>query len=113
MELLAHDKFSAHECEEIFMVGLFSLVDVLFHVPLAQVLDRITLPSEVTDALLYNKGSYAAYLQLGVAIEEADQSQVDVLSAQLGLELHQVDNNQVEALKWVMQQLEEIYFRNQ
>jgi EAL and modified HD-GYP domain-containing signal transduction protein len=52
-----------------FLVGLFSLLDAVFRMPLADVLERVNLADEVKNALLERTGPYADALQVIEAYE--------------------------------------------
>lgn len=53
-----------HDAGTAFLVGLFSLLDAVFRVPLSDVLERINLAGEVKSALLDRQGPYADTLQV-------------------------------------------------
>jgi EAL and modified HD-GYP domain-containing signal transduction protein len=75
-ELVRQAVLRAHFCEELsrsipsqdrgtaFLVGLFSLLDAVFRMPLADVLERVNLADEVRSALLDRQGPYADALQV-------------------------------------------------
>ncbi|MBI3504204.1 MAG: HDOD domain-containing protein [Proteobacteria bacterium] len=52
-----------------FLVGLFSLLDAVFRIPLHEVLERINLSDDVKGALLDREGPYAGTLQAIEAYE--------------------------------------------
>lgn len=55
-EQLAGRALFAKARDEIFVAGLFSLLDLVMHMPMEQVLKQISLPAEITEAILANKG---------------------------------------------------------
>ncbi len=55
--------------DEMFICGLFSLLDHLLKTPFAQLLQAIPMPERVRQALVDGDGPYAPYLQLVRAIE--------------------------------------------
>ncbi len=55
--------------DEMFICGLFSLLDHLLKTPFAQLLQAIPMPERVRQALVDGSGPYAPYLQLLRAIE--------------------------------------------
>ncbi|WP_223247355.1 EAL and HDOD domain-containing protein [Sulfuriferula sp. AH1] len=102
-ELSAGDALSAGERDELFVAGIFSLLDILLQLPMAQVLQQISLPPLAEEALLHKRGKYAPYLELSIACEEFDQERISDLAAQLGLELAHVNAYHADALIWAEQ----------
>lgn len=99
-ELCASDSLAANERDELFIAGIFSLLDILLHMPMEKVLEQVSLPALVIEALLHKRGKYAPYLQLAIACEESDQDRTVALSSQIGLGLVQVTIYQTDALIW-------------
>lgn len=99
-ELLGQDKLPPAEREGLFIVGIFSLLDVLLNVPMEQALEQLQLPAPVVAALVRREGIYAPYLSLAVACEEADQDAIVEHATSCGLDAHEVNIAQVKALVW-------------
>lgn len=68
-ELLGQPFMSKTEAENLFVAGMFSLLDRLLGIPMAEVLSSIQLPDTVTEALLSRGGIYGPYLALAEACE--------------------------------------------
>ncbi|BCO27064.1 cyclic di-GMP phosphodiesterase CdgJ [Rhodoferax lithotrophicus] len=100
MELLAAELLSPEECDNAFVVGIFSLLDTMMGIPLAEALASISLPQTVTDALLYNKGLLAPFLQLTLACESADDTAFAETAMALQLTGDQVNWAHLQALAW-------------
>lgn len=99
-ELLGQDKLPPAEREGLFIVGIFSLLDVLLNVPMEQALEHLQLPDPVMAALARCEGVYAPFLALSVACEEADQEAIIKYAAACGLDANEVNTAQVKALVW-------------
>ncbi len=99
-ELLGQDKLSPVEREGLFIVGIFSLLDVLLNVPMEKALEQLQLPAPVMAALARREGVYAPFLALAVACEEADQEAIIENAAACGLDANEVNIAQVKALVW-------------
>lgn len=56
MELLTAELLPPEECDNAFVVGVFSLLDVMLGQPMEKALESIALPQPVIDALVHNKG---------------------------------------------------------
>ncbi|MDN8915731.1 hypothetical protein Q0O72_14075, partial [Staphylococcus aureus] len=57
------------EGENLFVAGMFSLLDRLLGLPMQEVLETIPLPDEVVAALLKREGKYGPFLALAEACE--------------------------------------------
>ncbi|MHB1590065.1 MAG: EAL and HDOD domain-containing protein [Sulfuricella sp.] len=99
-ELLGQGKLPLAEREGLFIVGIFSLLDVLLNVPMEQALEQLHLPDPVMAALARREGVYAPFLALSVACEEADQEVIIEYAAACGLDANEVNTAQVKALVW-------------
>ncbi len=99
-ELLGQGKLPPTEREGLFLVGIFSLLDVLLNVPMEQALEHLHLPGPVMAALARREGVYAPFLALSVACEEADQEAIIEYAAACGLDANEVNTAQVKALVW-------------
>jgi EAL and modified HD-GYP domain-containing signal transduction protein len=100
MELLAGELLPPEECDNAFVVGIFSLLDTMVGLPLAQVLESISLPQSVTDALLHGTGSLAPFLKLTLACEQVDDIAFADMTNALQLTDHQVNWAHLQALNW-------------
>lgn len=69
MEELSKSLQDSDAKDEMFICGLFSLLDHLLKAPFAQLLQAIPMPERVRQALVEDAGPYAAYLQLVRAME--------------------------------------------
>jgi len=100
MELLAAELLPQEECDNAFVVGIFSLLDTMVGLPLKQVLDAISLPQTVTDALLNGTGLLAPFLKLTLACENVDDAAFAEYTNALQLTDHQVNWAHLQALAW-------------
>ena len=102
-EQLAGRALFAKARDEIFVAGLFSLLDLVMHMPMEQVLKQISLPAEISEAILHGKGPYAPYLALAIACEEDDQSSIEALAKQIGREVADINGVHMDALLWAQE----------
>jgi EAL and modified HD-GYP domain-containing signal transduction protein len=100
MELLAAELLPVEECDNAFVVGIFSLLDTMVGLPLDQVLDAISLPQNVTNALLHGSGPLAPFLKLTLACEDVDDAAFAENALALQLTGHQVNWAHLQALAW-------------
>jgi EAL and modified HD-GYP domain-containing signal transduction protein len=100
LEMLGQEKHNRLECDELFLLGLLSLVDSLLGLPMSAVVARINLSPALTDVLLNSGGPLGRYLMLSIAVEKGHVQNVARLSEQLGYSLETIESASVEALGW-------------
>ena len=100
MELLTAELLPPEECDNAFVVGVFSLLDTMLGMPMAKVLESISLPESVVNALLRRSGLFAPFLELAVACETANDEAFARAADQLHLTNRQVNMAHLQALAW-------------
>jgi EAL and modified HD-GYP domain-containing signal transduction protein len=98
-ELLGQKFLARGEGENLFVAGMFSLLDRLLGLPMKEVLDTIPLPDEVVRALLTRGGMYGPYLALAEACE-LSSNLVASLAACLDISPEDVNKAHLSALAW-------------
>ena len=98
-ELLGVKALPRGEGENLFVAGMFSLLDRLLGLPMKEVLDTIQLPDEVVRALLTREGMYGPYLALAEACE-LNSNLVASLAKSLNIEPVDVNKAHLSALAW-------------
>ena len=87
--------------DQAFMVGALSLLDVLFGMPLPDLLMELNLADAVRSALLNGEGLLGRLLSIVRALEQNRFADVIALLAELPrLSLSQVNQAQIQALGW-------------
>jgi EAL and modified HD-GYP domain-containing signal transduction protein len=99
-ELLGQARFGARERDGLFIVGVFSLLDVLLNMPMVQAVERLRLSQEITEALTRHSGMYAPYLDLAIACEEADEEGIARIAETCGFDAKAVNQAHIQALLW-------------
>ena len=87
--------------EQAFMVGLFSLLGILFGEPLETLLARLSLPPATVGAVLRRERALGGMLN---AVEFGEQHKAEALRQQLdalGLDLMTYTQAQLEAHAWM------------
>lgn len=105
-EQLAGRALSAKARDEIFVAGLFSLLDVVMRMPMDKVLSQIPLPEEIAAAIQYRKGPYAPYLSLAIACEQDDAESLEAQAKEIGREVADINAVHMDALLWAQQMSE-------
>lgn len=84
LELLGQSRGESSP-EQLFVLGAFSLLDLLLDVPLDAALALTPLPAPVVDALISETGPWRPYLETALAIEAGEPDRLDRACAQLGV----------------------------
>jgi EAL and modified HD-GYP domain-containing signal transduction protein len=100
MELLATETMSPEECDNAFVVGIFSLLDTMLGMSMQSALASVTLPANVTNALLHRTGPLVPFLELTEACESGDDAAFARAAAVLGLNSNQINWAHLQALAW-------------
>ena len=69
MEEFAQNMSEREQRDEMFICGLFSLLDHMLKAPFEKLLESIPVPDRVRQALVDDSGPYQPYLQLVRALE--------------------------------------------
>ncbi|AMO49412.1 EAL and modified HD-GYP domain-containing signal transduction protein [Kosakonia oryzendophytica] len=99
-ELLAARTSANNAINDAFMVGLFSLLDVILGLPLDELLEQITVSPEVAKALQSHSGELYLYLRLARLYEQRIWKEANEVAAQLGLSNAMVSELMNQATKW-------------
>ncbi len=100
MELLASEVLPPEECDNAFVVGVFSLLDTMLGMSLEAALATLTLPDNVTQALLQHTGPLSPFLDLTIACETGDDAAFARTATALGLDSNQINWAHLQALTW-------------
>ena len=93
--------------EQGFMAGMFSLLGVLFGMPLAEALAPLAISNSVRDALLEREGELGALLALVESAERGDFTDVSARLASLQLDADSFNEAVLEAAAWMLEVVNE------
>lgn len=100
-ELLAQEsrRYKA-DAGELFLLGLFSLIDAILDTTMKQAMERLPLADAVKDALTLNQGPFSPILQGVIAYEQGRSEEcLQALNA-LNIEMPKVYESYLAALKF-------------
>jgi len=100
MELLAAELLPPEDCDNAFIVGVFSLLDTMLGISLDKALETVALPQPVVDALLNKTGVFWPFLELTIACETGDDAVFGRVANELQLSNRQVNWAHLQALDW-------------
>ncbi|MFO1330390.1 MAG: HDOD domain-containing protein [Rubrivivax sp.] len=97
-ELVKGSGGDAEMRSEVFICGVFSLLDRLLEQPFDELLRALPVPQRVQQALLEEDGPFAPYLQLAQAVEQASALDVREGAARLMITAAEVNRSLLAAL---------------
>lgn len=76
---------SAAETENLFTLGLFSLLDTMLQSPMEDILANLPLDDAVSAALLKKSGGYARWLDMAVSFEQGEWPELERILKELSI----------------------------
>lgn len=101
-ESLAHYNCEHHH-SEYFLVGMFSLIDVLLARPLKEILQQLPLSEEVVATIEGSDTPLQPYLQLVIALENMEVERIRQFARQIEVPAPDLLRMHYEATKWANQ----------
>jgi EAL and modified HD-GYP domain-containing signal transduction protein len=104
-ELLAEKSEQAPPPGTLFLLGMFSTLDALLRVPMAELLSRISLAPGIAEALLQRSGPYAVWLELVEGYLGGRWDAVMHAARDLGAPLAELPQLYGDSLQWASEQV--------
>ena len=86
--------------DELFVMGLFSLLDTMLGSPMDKVMDRLPIGRHVKDALIQQSGALAGFLKIAVAFERNQQKKIIHLIKELRINTENIGESYLAAVKY-------------
>lgn len=99
-ENLAESFELAMMAQELFIMGLFSALDIMLEKTMEEALNMVQVSKNVKDALLEGKGEFAPVLDFIKRYEDADWTEVSRLMVMGNMDMDKVYEAYLNALKW-------------
>ena len=90
----------SEQVDSAFMIGILSLVDVLFETPVEGIVRELRLNDEIAAALLNREGKLGALLALAETLEQANFGEVRHLTETSGIPVASLLAAQLDAFNW-------------
>ena len=101
METLVIQKgVQGDQAEAAFMTGILSLLDILYEVPMSEIVQSLHVTDEISDALLSRQGQLGLLLTLAEKVETTDFESVTPLLSKCNVTLDQLLSAQLESFNW-------------
>jgi EAL and modified HD-GYP domain-containing signal transduction protein len=92
-----------HESSDLFLMGLFSLMDAILEMPMANVLENVLPDQETKEVLLGGGNRLRPLYMLMLAVESGDWQSTNVLTNQFHLNENDIAEKYWQAMQWARQ----------
>lgn len=99
-EQMAANFEMATSTQELFLVGLFSVLDLILECPMKEALAKITVAKEISDALIEKKGRFAPVLDFIERYEAADWQAISRMAIVQNLDEQQIYDAYIHSARW-------------
>ncbi|MBO6015226.1 MAG: HDOD domain-containing protein [Lachnospiraceae bacterium] len=96
----------AAQSSDLFLTGLFSVLDVILEMPIADALQMVQVPKDVSDVLVEGKGKLAPVIDFLLQYERANWQEVSRQMVIYNLDEKDIYDAYMNALKWYADLLE-------
>jgi len=100
-ELLAEKAGYSERKAEVFLMGMFSLIDVLLQRPLDEILAQLPLALDLKKAMLTGEGRLGLLFQLILNYERGNWGKIEYLTQNLKIEEESIPELYFKAIDWV------------
>ena len=90
----------ALQSSELFLMGLFSVLDVILDMPMKDALETVQVSKNIQDALIDRKGAFAFPLEFILQYESANWQEVSRLMIVHNIEMQSVYDAYIASLRW-------------
>lgn len=97
----------AIQSSELFLMGLFSVLDVILEIPMEEALKKVQVSGPIKDALLEKKGPFAKVLEFVTEYESAAWQEVSRLMIVHEISMEQIYDAYIDSLTWYRNMISE------
>ncbi len=90
----------SERADDLFLLGMFSLIDTILSRPIAEILTEIPIADEIKDALLGKEGRLRTVYEFVQVCEKADWQRLPEYTAKLGIQEANAYQLYLSALQW-------------
>ena len=99
-ELLALETALKDKEDELFTLGLFSLLDAMLDTTMDSICSSLSLDDHLKNTLIHQSGTYSSYLKLVVSYEKGDKPGCMVALREIGLDPKILHKMYLEAISF-------------
>lgn len=100
MECLAPMFGLGAKASEVFLMGLFSILDIILDMPMEEALKKVNVTKEISDALVYRKGELANIYSFVISYESADWQEISRQLIVLNVDTNTIYQAYAETMCW-------------
>ena len=100
MEQLAPMYGMAQKSSELFLTGLFSVLDLILNMPMEEALQKVNVSKEIISALVEQKGDLAPVYQLMLCYENADWQEISRQMIMMNQSIDEISKIYISSLTW-------------
>lgn len=97
----------AIQSSELFLMGLFSVLDVILEIPMEEALEKVQVSGPIKDALLERKGPFAKVLDFITEYESAGWQEVSRQMIVHDISMQQIYDAYIDSLTWYRNMISE------
>ncbi|MBE5883047.1 MAG: HDOD domain-containing protein [Lachnospiraceae bacterium] len=86
--------------EELFLLGLFSVLDAILDKPMSEALEMVKVSKDISDALISGEGKFAPLYDFMLQYETANWAEVSRQMVVKNIEMDAVSDAYMDSLKW-------------
>lgn len=86
--------------QELFTLGLFSLIDAILDQPMEKIMDNLPLSDILREALVNQRGALSEYLKLVVSFEKGYWKRLDSQARSIGVDAEMLPPLYKESVEW-------------
>ncbi len=90
----------AMKTDELFLMGLFSVLDVILEKPMEEALKMVQVSAKISEALIHGKGELAQVLEFMVQYESANWQEISRQMILYNIEMDKVTEAYKDSLRW-------------
>lgn len=88
------------QASELFLMGLFSVIDIILEMPMSEALKKVKVSKQIEKALLNNEGEFAEVLKFAINYESAYWEELDRVMVIKDVKSRDVYEAYKSALEW-------------
>lgn len=94
-----HTKFKS-QSEDLFLLGLFSLLDVILRSSFEAILDDLPVSTNIKNALIHKQGEYIPFLNIITNYEKGEFNKLEKIIKEKNIDNKEVIDAYIKAVKW-------------
>jgi EAL and modified HD-GYP domain-containing signal transduction protein len=106
-ELLGEKAGMGHEANDLFLLGLLSMMDALLEKPMPEILEDLPVNHEIKDALIGRPGRFRKVFDVVLEYDAGNWEKLAVSAAALGLKEYVIPELHLKAIEWADEVLSE------